>query len=156
MKIKWPEMVLSLIICFAAAAIGSAFTAPAIPVWYAGLAKPVFNPPNWLFGPVWTLLYFLMAVSLYLVRITPVKNNPHRAEILFYTQLFLNVLWSVIFFGLKNLLAAYLEIILLLIALLLTWQKFREISKTAANLLLPYIAWVTFAALLNLSVVFLN
>jgi benzodiazapine receptor len=97
-----------------------------------------------------------MAVSLYLVRITPVKNNPHRAEILFYTQLFLNVLWSVIFFGLKNLLAAYLEIILLLIALLLTWQKFREISKTAANLLLPYIAWVTFAALLNLSVVFLN
>ncbi len=155
--VKWKELSLSLILCLGAGIIGSVFTAPAITSWYAFLNKPFFNPPNWIFGPVWTLLYILMGISLYLVLISKSKTNGyHQALQLFAIQLVFNILWSVIFFGLRNLLAAFLEIIILWIAILLTWQKFGKISRTAANLLIPYIAWVSFALLLNLAIVILN
>jgi benzodiazapine receptor len=151
------KLIIAIGFCLGAGAVGGFATAGAITGWYAGLNKPFFNPPNWIFGPVWTTLYILMGISLYLVWINPpAKKNPHRAEMLFGIQLFLNILWSVIFFGLKNPLAAFLEIILLWVAILLTWQKFKEISRKAAWLLVPYIAWVSFAGILNLAIVILN
>jgi len=151
------KLVTAVGICLITGGIGGAVTGPAIQAWYVNLNKPFFSPPNWLFGPVWTLLYVLMGVALYLVWINPpTGKNPHRAEMLFGVQLALNLLWSVIFFGLRNPRAAFLEIILLWGAILLTWQKFREISKTAASLLIPYLAWVSFAAILNLAVAILN
>ena len=156
-KIRWPELILSIGVCLGVGVIGSVFTAPAITSWYAFLNKPFFNPPNWIFGPVWTLLYILMGISFYLVLITRPKSNGYRQALqLFALQLVFNLLWSVIFFGLRNLLAAFLEIIILWIAILLTWQKFRKISRTAANLLIPYIGWVSFALLLNLAIAILN
>lgn len=156
-QIQWMKLLVSLGLSLGTGAIGGIATGPAIGTWYTGLNKPFFNPPNWIFGPVWTLLYILMGVALYLVWTNPPQEkNPHRAEMLFGIQLVLNLLWSVIFFGLRNPLAAFLEIILLWGAILLTWQKFREISQTAALLLLPYLAWVSFAGILNLAIVILN
>jgi tryptophan-rich sensory protein len=151
------KLLIAIGLCLGTGAVGGLATAGSINTWYVNLSKPFFNPPNWIFGPVWTILYILMGIALYLVWINPpAKKNPHRAEMLFGVQLFLNILWSVIFFGLKNPLAAFLEIILLWAAILLTWQKFKEISKFAANLLVPYLAWVSFAAILNLAIVILN
>jgi len=157
MKVKWPELIACIGICLGVGFIGSVFTAPAITSWYAFLNKPFFNPPNWIFGPVWTLLYILMGISVYSVLTTRPKSDGYNHALqLFALQLVFNFLWSVIFFGLRNLLAAFLEIIILWIAILLTWQKFKKISRTAANLLIPYIAWVSFALILNLAIVFLN
>lgn len=154
---SWIKLVVAIGVSLGTGAIGGIATSGAINSWYAELNKPFFNPPNWIFGPVWTLLYILMGTAFYLVWVSPPKGkNPHRAEMLFGIQLGLNLLWSIIFFGLQNPLAAFLEIILLWVAILLTWQKFREISQTAALLLVPYLAWVSFAGLLNLAIVILN
>ena len=133
--------------------IGALFTTPAIPSWYAGLNKPVFSPPNWIFGPVWTLLYVLMGVSLY---IAWQKELSRKSAVLFSAQLFLNLMWSVIFFGMKSPLYAFFEIILLWAAILLTILDFRKVSKNAALLLIPYIVWVSFAAILNFYIWVLN
>lgn len=146
-----------ILICQLAGGIGSFFTTPAIPTWYADLAKPSFSPPNWLFGPVWILLYTLMGIAAYLIW----KQGFNKKEIkialaIFAIQLVLNVLWSVIFFGLRSPLFAFLEIIFLWIFVLLTLLSFYKISKPAGLLLLPYILWVSFAAILNLSIARLN
>jgi benzodiazapine receptor len=149
------KLIYSLIICLAAGAIGSLFTSSSIPTWYAALNKPFFNPPNWLFGPVWTLLYVLMGISLYLVWSRGFKKNKD-AITWFFVQLILNTLWSILFFGLKSPLSAFIEIILLWIAILVTLIKFHKISKNSAYLLIPYLAWVSFAAVLNFSIFYLN
>lgn len=141
--------------------IGSFFTMSEIPTWYAGLEKPFFNPPNWVFGPVWTLLYILMGTSLYLVVSTAVKKKEkvHARTVavtLFFIQLILNFAWSIIFFGLHQIGVAFLEILVLLVVLILTMVYTKRISKTGAYLLIPYIAWVSFATILNFSVFVLN
>jgi benzodiazapine receptor len=137
--------------------IGSLFTVPAIPSWYAGLAKPAYAPPNWIFAPVWTTLFLLMGIAAFLVwRRGQEKREVKIGLAFFLAQLALNLIWSVIFFGLRNPGGALIEIAVLWSAILATAIAFREVSRTAALLLLPYLAWVTFAAYLNYSIWSLN
>lgn len=146
-------LVVSVAACFGAAAIGSAFTSPAIPTWYAGLSKPAWTPPSWLFGPVWTLLYLSMGVAAWLVwRERANYTGVRLALLIFGVQLALNALWSIIFFGMKRPGLAFIEIMILWEAILLTFLAFRRIDTLAALLLLPYLLWVSFAALLNFTI----
>lgn len=146
-----------LALCAAAGMIGSAATLPEIPGWYASLEKPPFNPPNWIFGPVWTFLYILMAFSLWRVwRAGPNAPGRRRAIGLFLAQLVLNALWSVVFFGLHSPAGGLVVIVLLIGTLVLTMRAFWPIDRTAAHLLVPYLAWVAFASLLNASILWLN
>ena len=147
---NWPVLIAFIIICNLAGAIGSLFTIPAIPGWYASLSKPSFSPPSWLFGPVWTILYVLMGISAYLVWRKGWQKKPVRAALaLFALQLFLNALWSILFFGLRSPLYGLAGIAFLWLSILLAMRAFYAIDRRAAYLLLPYIAWVSFAALLN-------
>jgi len=144
------RLVFSIAVCQAAGLVGSLFTMPSIPTWYASLNKPFFAPPSWLFGPVWITLYILMGVSLYLVWSKGLKNKSVKNSLLiFFVQLLLNALWSFLFFGLRSPLYGFVEIIALWIVILLAILKLYKISKNAALLLLPYIAWVTIAAILR-------
>lgn len=144
------KLIASIIICQLAGFIGSLFTTPAIPTWYKTLIKPSFSPPNSIFSPVWIALFLLMGISLFLVWQKNQKDKKVKIALLFFTvQLVLNILWSVIFFGLKSPLLAFIEIIILWFAILLTILKFLKVSKPAGALLLPYILWVSFAAFLN-------
>lgn len=144
------KLILSIAVCLMAGAVGSYFTADAIPGWYETLNKPEFNPPNWVFGPVWTILYILMGISLFLVwKEGPGNTKVKPAMLMFWVQLALNVLWSVVFFGMKNISGGLLVIILLWISILITILRFRKISAVAGTLLVPYILWVTFASALN-------
>lgn len=136
--------------------IGSFATFSQITNWYAQLAKPAFNPPNWLFGPVWTLLFALMGVSLYLVVKGGQKKATQSAIFLFGLQLTLNVLWSFIFFGWHQPGLAFIEIVLLWLAIVATIKAFFRLSPLAAWLLVPYLGWVTFASALNYAVWQLN
>jgi len=126
-----------------------------IPTWYAGLEKPWFNPPNWLFGPVWTLLYILMGYASYLIF---KANHPKRkaALVLYGVQLLFNFMWSIIFFHWKMIDVAMAEITLLWVLINLTIVAFAGINKRAAYLLLPYVVWVSFAAILNYYILVLN
>lgn len=150
------KLFVSVVGSFAAGAIGSLATSPNIPTWYAGLKKPFFNPPNWLFGPVWTLLYILMGISIYLIWTTPYRRSKRPAYIWFGVQLVLNALWSLVFFGMHAPEAGGVVILLLLISIAMTMRTFWPISKMAAYLLIPYILWVSFAILLNSSIAALN
>ena len=151
------KVIASIILCQLAGLIGSLATLPSIPIWYESLKKPFFNPPNWLFGPVWTGLYTLMGISLFLVwRRREGKQQAKIALTFFFVQLILNTLWSFAFFGLQSPPLGLVDIVLLWIAIFLTIQKFYAISRTAAFLLLPYILWVSFAVVLNVSLWILN
>ena len=156
-KIKVIPLIFSIGVCFLAAGVGSVFTTSVIDTWYATLNKPFFNPPNWIFGPVWTLLYLMMGISLYTFWNTKINAKERRQGLsLFFVQLVLNVLWSMLFFGLKSPIGAFIGIIVLWLAIYLTIRKFLEVSKLAGWLLIPYLAWASFATILNLSTVFLN
>lgn len=149
------KLAAALILCFLAAYIGQIFTTPSIPTWYAGLQKPIFNPPNWVFAPVWTLLYILMAVSAFLVW-REEKKEIKPALIIFVIQLILNSLWSLAFFGLHSPLLGLLVIVLLWAAIVVTIVKFLRVSTLAGWLLLPYLLWVSFASVLNFAIWILN
>ncbi len=151
------KLIGSIVLCELVGIISTPFTIASIPTWYRTLNKPFFSPPNWVFGPVWTILYALMGVSLYLVRKKGIKNKKTRTAILYFMiQLTLNFLWSLIFFGLHSPVWAFVTIVFLWITILILMMKFYPLSKTAAYLLIPYIIWVSFASLLNLSIVVLN
>ena len=146
-----------ILVCEAAGGAAAIVTTGAVKTWYPTLRKPSFNPPSWIFAPVWTALYLMMGVSLFLTR----RKRPRDAwEIaalrLFALQLLLNALWSVIFFGLKSPRAAFIEIAALWVALLLTIRAMYHVSRAGALLLLPYLLWVGFAAMLNLAIWRLN
>ena len=144
--------IICILICQGAGFIGSFFTAPAIPEWYEKLVRPSFAPPNWIFAPVWTTLFIMMGISLFLVWQTSREFDTKRpAVISFGIQLLLNMLWSVLFFGLRSPSAAFVEIIFLWISIAITIALFFKLSRIAAILLLPYILWVSFAAFLNFS-----
>ncbi len=148
------RFVVSIAVCEAAGVAGSVYTISAIPMWYAGLQKPWFTPPNWLFAPVWLTLYFLMGVSLYLL-----WGKKERARVTlaaFAVQLVLNVLWSVVFFGAQQLLYGFVVIAALWAAILATIVLSYRVSHGASVVLLPYIVWVTIAAALNYYVWVLN
>ena len=174
------KLIASIIICGFAGVFGSVFTMPEITGWYAELIKPSFNPPDWVFGPVWTILYLLMGISLFLVW----KNNwkiinqiikPSRkawnrwseklwvgdwkkqnAIGLFVLQLFFNILWSMVFFGFHSLAWGFAIILMLWFSIIYVIVNFYRISKPAAWLLVPYLLWVSFAAVLNFAIFWLN
>lgn len=144
------RLLLSTAFCFSAAFFGSFFTSSMD--WYASLVKPALTPPSWVFGPVWTLLYFMMAVSFYLLW----QKSAHSAMKLFSLQLGLNTIWSPLFFSAKNLFAALVVIIALVFTLLMTIRSASRVSPKSALLLLPYLLWVSFATYLNYSILLLN
>ncbi|MCZ3366680.1 MULTISPECIES: TspO/MBR family protein [Methanobacterium] len=151
------KLVVSILIPLIAGFIGSIATMSSIPTWYASIIKPDWAPPNWVFGPVWTTLFILMGIALFLVwRKGLWRRDVKIAVIIFAVQLVLNVLWSVIFFGLQSLLGGLIEIVFLWIAILATIIAFYRISKPAGILLLPYIIWVTIASYLTYTVYLLN
>lgn len=151
------KLIISIIICQLAGVIGSVFTTPAIPTWYVTLIKPPFTPPNWVFAPVWTGLYFLMGISAFLVWRKGIDNPQVNLALRFFIiQLVLNSIWSVLFFGLRSPLLGFIEIILLWFFILLIILYFFKVSNTAGILLLPYILWVSFATVLNFSLWRLN
>lgn len=155
MKLNLPKLIASIILCLVIGALGSVLTVSAIPTWYATLNKPFFSPPNYVFAPVWTTLYVLMGISLYLLW-TSKKNVKDKAIKLFFIQLMLNLFWSIIFFGMHNIPLAFAEIIALWIFIFLTIRQTLLISKTSAYLLYPYLVWVSFALVLNLFLATLN
>ncbi|MFH1423526.1 MAG: TspO/MBR family protein [Candidatus Nealsonbacteria bacterium] len=174
------KFIVSILICQATGVLGSFFTAPAINTWYAFLAKSSFNPPDFVFAPVWTLLFLLMGIALYLVwsknwhievkaetanqkTWNPISRKLYtgtwreeNAVAIFSLQLGLNILWSIIFFGLKAPGFAFFEILMLWFAILYTIVNFYRISKASSFLLLPYLLWVSFAAVLNFAIWRLN
>ena len=150
------KLLFLIIVCEGVGFLGTIFTIPSIQGWYMTLQKAPFNPPPWVFGPIWTTLYFLMALSLFLVLQKKLKKQRSFLMILFSIQLALNFFWSVIFFGLHLPLAAFIEIIFLWISIALLIIDFWKFSKLAAILLIPYLCWVSVASTLNLFVVLLN
>lgn len=151
------RLIASVAICQGAGVIGALFTSPAIGTWYAGLRKPSLAPPNWVFGPVWTTLYLLMGLSLFIVwNLGLHKSGVRRSVLLFGVQLVLNVFWSYFFFGLQSPLLGLVDILAMWIMIALTIASFFKVSKTAALMLFPYIAWVSFAAYLNYLLMVLN
>jgi tryptophan-rich sensory protein len=154
--VDWIALIVSIIAAFGAAAIGGLSTSKSIPTWYRGLRKPWFNPPDWAFGPVWIILYLLMAVAAWLVW-SENAAAPVVAPLTFYgIQLGLNSLWSYIFFARKDLPKAFVEIIALWIMILITTALFWNVSQLAGILMLPYISWVSVASALNYRIWKLN
>jgi len=143
--------------CEGAGILGSFSTVKAIPSWYRNLKKPSFNPPEWLFGPAWTTLYLLMGISLFLVLQEGFGQSWVQISLaIFATQLALNVAWSIIFFGRQSLKGAFIEILALWAAILASIISFTQVSTWAALLLVPYLLWTSFAAVLNYSLMKLN
>ncbi|HRH22552.1 MAG TPA: tryptophan-rich sensory protein [Candidatus Paceibacterota bacterium] len=136
---------------------GALFTSASIPTWYATLTRPELAPPNWVFGPVWTLLFILMGIASFLIFQKGYERRDVRIALSLYgAQLILNLLWSLLFFGARNPGLAFAEIVVLWLVLFLTIKKFWPLSKTSAYLLVPYILWVSFAGYLNYSIWILN
>lgn len=159
-KINWIKLIIALILPQLAGLIGSLATAQAISTWYVSLNRPNFAPPNWLFAPVWILLFILMGIAFYLIWAKTVKKEEKklqdRAIRLFLIQLVFNTLWSIIFFGQQLLFLAFLEIIMLWILILLTILQFKKLNQLSAYLMIPYLLWVSFAGILNLAFALLN
>lgn len=155
-NIDWVKLVISVLFPLTIGLIGSSFTMAAIPVWYEGLNKPAFNPPNEIFGPVWTFLYVLMGIAFYIVWNTKKHALKSIALSFFIFQIVLNLLWSFLFFGVKSPLLALIEIFVLWSMILVTLILFYWIKRQAGWLMVPYLAWVTFATILNFSIVVLN
>lgn len=153
----WIKLIVSLLVCQLTGVIGSVFTRTAISQWYVLLEKPFFTPPSGLFAPVWIILYMLMGLALFFVWREGIDNRYAKHTVVFFGgQLILNGLWSVLFFGLRSPLAGMVDILLLWIFIVITTRRFFKISRTAGLLMLPYIVWVSFAAVLNGGIWFLN
>lgn len=151
------KLIIAIVVCNAAGFIGSLFTAQSVSTWYTALNRPVFTPPGWLFAPVWTALYILMGITLFLLWEKGLDRKEVKTALaFFFIQLVLNALWSVLFFGLKSPFYAFIELIVLWTMILLTIITAYKVSKPSAYLLLPYIIWTSFAAVLNLAIVLLN
>lgn len=176
MKSKTIKFIFSILICHLAGIIGSFFTVSSTNSWYLTLLKPTFNPPSWIFAPVWLTLYTLMGIALYLVwknglsdkKFTPLNNLSKTnsseagfnrvkfASVLFLIHLVFNALWSIVFFGLHSPFWAFVIILVLLIMIAILMFKFYEIQKWAGYLLIPYFLWVSFATVLNYYIWYLN
>lgn len=151
------HLILAIFVCQLAGIIGALFTTSEISTWYALLERPVFSPPNWLFGPVWAILYTCMGIALYLsCTYGKPKQKATQASYWFYAQLVFNTLWSIVFFGLHSLWGAVGMVIILWLLIFKTMTLFRKMNRWAGWLMLPYLAWVSFAAILNISIALLN
>jgi len=156
-KMSFLRFIASIALCEGAGLLGSIFTVQSITTWYAELEKPWFTPPAWLFGPAWTTLYALMGLSLFIIWNHHLEYGRSGGTIsLFGVQLALNILWSYLFFGLQLPLAAFVEILILWTTILFTLLSSWKVSRLAAFLLVPYLAWVSFASLLNFYIWSLN
>ena len=155
---KITRILVVVVTCLAIGYFSGMVTRSAITTWYPTLVKPSFNPPNWIFAPVWSMLYIMMGVAAGLVwnRINHKKEVVKNALIFFAVQLGLNALWSFLFFGLKNPMLAGIEIVILWLMIYETYTKFAKINSIAGYLLLPYLLWVSFAMVLNGSIWWLN
>ncbi|WP_342305524.1 TspO/MBR family protein [Methanolobus sp. ZRKC5] len=156
-QIDFKKLVISIALCQITGILGGIFTYNSISTWYASLVKPYFVPPGWLFSVVWPLLYLLMGIAFYIIwqkgwQIRKVRT----AMYVFSIQLFLNLLWSILFFGLRSPFMGLIDIVLLWIVIVLNIVLFYRISKPAGMLLVPYILWVSFATMLNYSIMILN
>jgi benzodiazapine receptor len=150
------KLLVSIVLPLGLGAIAGMFTAQSVPEWYATLNRPSFNPPNWIFGPVWTTLYLLMGISLFLVWKQEASKARNLAISIFFLQLLLNFAWSFIFFYFNRIGFALVEIVLLWISIVLMLVLFYKIKPMASYINIPYLLWVTFAAVLNASYYFLN
>ena len=144
------KIILSFVITFFVAALGSVVTTPSINSWYTTIQKAPFNPPNWIFGPVWTLLFILMAISLYLVW------QKTKFPLIFVLQLFLNFFWSYSFFYFQSPFLGLLNVVVLLFLIIATIVYFSRLNRLAAWLLAPYLLWTSFALILNFSIWWIN
>ncbi|MFD2891964.1 TspO/MBR family protein [Flavobacterium chuncheonense] len=155
---KYLRIIYVVAICLAIGYLSSLVTQSSITTWYPTIEKPIFNPPNWVFAPVWTLLFIMMGVSGGIIwnKLESNKTAVKKALFFFTAQLLLNALWSYLFFGLNNILLALIEIILLWLIIYETYILFKQLDKTAGRLLIPYLAWVGFATILTGSIYFLN
>lgn len=150
-KINWSKLIISILITQGSGIFGSLATASSVKTWYVtDVVKSQLNPPSWVFAPVWTLLFLLMGISLY--RIWQKKGDLFW----FWTQLLLNVIWSFLFFGFRSPTLAFYEILVLWLTILITIVKFKKVDLLASRLLWPYLAWVTFASILNYTIMILN
>ena len=156
-KFQFFPFLISLLITLAIGFVAAFFTRPQIPGWYSTLKKPSFNPPPWLFAPVWTCLYILIAIAAYLIWKHRSRKPVYKVtRTIYFVQLFLNFSWSIVFFGMHQIAGAFIVIALLWVSIVLTIYWFGKFNKIAARLLLPYLLWVSFAAVLNASIYLLN
>jgi len=146
---RWPLLIFWLVLCFAVAGVSGSWTAREVPTWYRTLVRPSFAPPNWIFGPVWTLLYALMAIAAWRVSLEAPSPTRTAALVLFAIQLALNFAWSLLFFRGHQIGWAFAEVLVLWTTILATALLFARVSTPAAWLMAPYLAWVSFASLLN-------
>ena len=154
---NWLKFIISIVLVWVVGVSGSLFTASSVNSWFPSLVKPSFNPPSWVFGPVWTILYIMIGISLYLVWTTKAnKIFKKKAYWIFGIQLVLNAMWSIAFFGAQNPGLAFIVIVLLWISIILTMIEFYKIRKAAGYLLVPYFLWVSFASVLNFAIWVLN
>ena len=154
---NWKKLIASIILVWVVGVSGSLFTASSVNSWYSYIVKPSFTPPSWLIGPVWTILYIMIGVSLFLVWTTKAsKKVKKKAYWIFGVQIVLNAMWSVAFFGAQNPGLAFIVIALLWISIILNIIEFYKIKKSAGYLLVPYFLWVSFASVLNLAIWILN
>ena len=150
------KLLISIILPLSIGAIAGIFTAQAIPEWYATLNQPSFNPPNWVFGPVWTTLYIIMGISFFLIWKLEAGKQRNQAIVIFLVQLLLNFGWSFFFFYFQMIGVALIEIVLLWSTIVLMLTRFYKLNPLAAYLNIPYLLWVTFATALNAAYFFLN
>ena len=153
---RYLKLTLCLLLPLIVGGVAGYATATSIGTWYAQLNKPFFNPPNWLFGPVWTVLYILMGVSFYLILQSTKNIDRRKAIYVFVIQLFLNFWWSFLFFKFHLLFIALVEIVLIWVSIVTMISRFKNVNKTAAYLQIPYLLWVSFATALNGAIWWLN
>ncbi len=155
---KISRIAIVVFVCLIVGYVSGMVTRASITTWYPTLVKPSFNPPNWIFAPVWTSLYIMMGIAAGLVwnQVSVNKEAVTKALQFFVIQLVLNALWSYLFFGLHNLMLAAIEVVLLWLMIFETYTQFVKINKTASNLMLPYLAWVSFASVLTARIWWLN
>jgi len=153
LKNKFVSLFLFLITTFSASFIGGITTLKFKEPWYSTLVKPSFNPPDWVFGPVWTILYILMAIAIWNVWI---KSKNLNLVYLYFIHLFFNTTWSVVFFGFNQIELALINLIVLILFIVILFLKYKVISKLSAYLMIPYFLWCCFAFLLNLNLMMLN
>lgn len=150
------KLLVSLLLPIGIGGIAGVFTAEAIPGWYETLNQPSFNPPNWVFGPVWTTLYIILGISLFLIWKLPASKKRNQAILIFMVQLFLNFCWSFFFFYFKMIGVALVDIIFLWITIIFMLVSFYKIKPLPAYINIPYFLWVTFATVLNAAYFLLN
>jgi benzodiazapine receptor len=153
---KYLRLILFILVPLLVGSLSGIATVNSIPTWYSHLNKPFFNPPNYLFGPVWSILYLTMGISLFMVYESGIASQKRKIILVFTLQLVLNFFWSIIFFGLQSPQFAFFEIVLLWVSIAYMIYFFYKTNKLAALIQIPYLLWVSFASLLNAAIWYLN